>query len=179
MKNRKGFTLIELLVVIIILGILMTLAITSMSGYIRKAKKDTFVTTAQQYANAARLGVVNGEYDNPGVNQCVVIKTKGIALESGTTKSSFDAEFNENLSYIVVKNVLNGTDEKYEYYIQMVDNNKNGFVLVEENSLTGDLVKEKVIEPTAADAANKATEVTTSTTSINVGGSACTVIAVK
>ena len=64
LKNRKGFTLIELLAVIIILAILMTLAITAMTGYIRNARKDTFITTAQQYANAARLSFVNNEYEN-------------------------------------------------------------------------------------------------------------------
>lgn len=179
MKNRKGFTLIELLAVIIILGILMTLAITSMSGYIRKAKKDTFVTTAQQYANAARLGVVNGEYDNPGQGQCVAIKTNGIALESGKHQSSFDEDFQEDLSYIVVRNTGTGEEDKYEYYIQMVDAKGNGFILVEENSLVGDLVKEKVISTTATDTANKATALPTANSSINVGGSSCTVIAVK
>ena len=77
--NRKGFTLIELLAVIIILAILMTLAITAMSGYIRDARKDTFVTTAQQYANAVRLSFVNGEYDAslmPARGQCLAVSVK-------------------------------------------------------------------------------------------------------
>ena len=81
--NRKGFTLIELLAVIIILAILMTLAITAMSGYIRGARKDTFVTTAQQYANAVRLSFVNGEYDAtkmPGRGECLAVSTNSVAL---------------------------------------------------------------------------------------------------
>jgi len=37
-KVRKGFTLLELIIVIMILGILATLAITSYSGFIEKAR---------------------------------------------------------------------------------------------------------------------------------------------
>ena len=63
--NQKGFTLIELLAVIVILAILMTLAVTSMQRYINNAKKDTCITTAQQFIDSVRLGITNGEYDTP------------------------------------------------------------------------------------------------------------------
>lgn len=138
--NKKGFTLIELLAVIVILAILMTLAITSMSGVISKAKKDTYVTTALQYANSIRFKVINGEYDAPGAGNCIVVSTSLVELESGKNKSSFDKDYNANLSYVAI---YNNNDTGYVYYIQMVDTQKNGFVLVEENELTAKKVKTK------------------------------------
>ena len=73
--NKRGFTLIELLAVIVILAILMTLAITSMSGVISKAKKDTYVTTALQYSNSIRFKLVNGDYTSPAAGKCTVVPT--------------------------------------------------------------------------------------------------------
>ena len=146
LKNRKGFTLIELLAVIIILAILMTLAITAMTGYIRNARKDTFITTAQQYANAARLSFVNNEYSaTPGRGQCLVVKTNGIALESGSKQSSFDADFDPDNSVIIIYNTATaeGEQDKYEYYMQMVDNKGNGFGVIGENAIDRDNVIEK------------------------------------
>ena len=150
--NKKGFTLIELLAVIIILAILMTLAITAMSGYIRNARKDTFITTAQQYANAARLSFINGEYNaTPGRGQCLVVQTSTVALESGSTDSSFDQPFDKKNSYIVIRNVTQtsatGADDAYEYYIQMADQQGNGFALMQEN----DIEREDVVQNDADD----------------------------
>lgn len=146
-NRRKGFTLIELLAVIIILAILMTLAITAMSGYIVNARKDTFITTAQQYANAARLSFVNGEYETIARGNCIAVKTSGIALESGTTDSPFGNAYETQDSYVVIRNVSSASDasDKYEYYVQMVDAKGNGFGLMRE----ADVERENVIQETA------------------------------
>ena len=52
MKNNKGFTLIELLAVITIMGILMMVAIPTVSRTIENSRKDTFVDTAKKYADS-------------------------------------------------------------------------------------------------------------------------------
>ena len=52
--NKNGFTLIELLAVITIIGILMLLAIPSVSSIIENSRSDTFVTNAKTYTNAAK-----------------------------------------------------------------------------------------------------------------------------
>ena len=52
--NKKGFTLVELLAVIVIMGILMMVAIPSISRVIENSRKDTFVDIAKSYANVAK-----------------------------------------------------------------------------------------------------------------------------
>ena len=53
-KNNSGFTLVELLAVIVIMGILMMVAIPSVTRTIENSRKDTFVDIAKSYGNAAR-----------------------------------------------------------------------------------------------------------------------------
>ena len=146
--NKKGFTLIELLAVIIILAILMTLAITAMSGYIRGARKDTFVTTAQQYANAVRLSFVNGEYDSslmPARGECLAVSTNSVALESGSHESPFGQDYSDD-SYVIIFNNTTSGQDKYEFLVQMSDDAGNGFGVLLESSLDGDLVIEKDVD---------------------------------
>ena len=52
--NAKGFTLIELLAVITIMGILMMVAIPTVSRTIENSRKDTFLDTANQYVNGVK-----------------------------------------------------------------------------------------------------------------------------
>ena len=47
--NSKGFTLIELLAVITIMGILMMVAIPTVSRTIENSRKDTFIDTMKSY----------------------------------------------------------------------------------------------------------------------------------
>lgn len=50
--KNKGFTLIELLVVIVIMGVLLFVGVPAMSKVVENSRKDTFVTTAVNYADA-------------------------------------------------------------------------------------------------------------------------------
>jgi prepilin-type N-terminal cleavage/methylation domain-containing protein len=54
MNDNKGFTLIELLAVITIMGILMMVAIPTVSRTIENSRKDTFIDTAKKYADSAQ-----------------------------------------------------------------------------------------------------------------------------
>ena len=57
MRDKKGFTLIELLAVIIILGVLMLIAIPSVTEYISSSRKSGYINNAREIMNNS----VNGE----------------------------------------------------------------------------------------------------------------------
>ena len=90
MNNRKGFTLVELLAVIVIMGILMMVAIPSVTRTIENSRKDSFVDIAKSYGNAVRTlwtsdnltceGVVSSAVDDG--DYYILINTKEGAKES-------------------------------------------------------------------------------------------------
>ena len=139
--NQKGFTLIELLAVIVILAILMTLAITSMQGYINGAKKDTYITTAQQFLQSVRLGITNGDYTSPIAGECTAVHINSIQTESGVNNSPFGKSLVNDQSFIVIYNSTSTGSDKLLYYAAMNDAQGNGFVLTAEDSLERSIVK--------------------------------------
>ncbi len=144
-KNRKGFTLIELLAVIVILGILMAFAIPSIQGIIRNSRKNTYVSTAQGFANQVRYNLMSGEYDYPPVGQFIAVKTDTIELETGSKNSTFNHPYKTDQSYVVVINDgasgNSGSEGNYVYFVAMVDDAGNGFTIVEENTISSADIK--------------------------------------
>ena len=59
--NKAGFTLIELLAVITIMGILMMVAIPSVSRTIENSRRDTFADNALTYVSTVRNAVMADE----------------------------------------------------------------------------------------------------------------------
>ena len=55
--NKKGFTLIELLAVIVILGLLMAIAIPSVTRYITQSRKKTLASTIDQFITEVATNV--------------------------------------------------------------------------------------------------------------------------
>ena len=116
--NKKGFTLIELLAVIIILGILMIIAIPSVTRYISDSRKSVYVDTANSLISGARNMVNEGKLQMFDTDTTYYIAAECIKTE-GANKSPY-GEFVK--AYVVV--TYNG--KGYEYYWTSVDEVGNG-----------------------------------------------------
>lgn len=158
--NKSGFTLIELLAVIVILGVIMLIAIPSVSSIIANSKKNTYVSSAQTLITGARnlvlststglpdnswkalsttefnsLSGINNEISTTTYSKAYAIQVKNIAVERGSnTKSAYGLVLDTNLSYVVAL-VRKDNSSKVDYYIQMRDSGGNAIKLTSEQSL--------------------------------------------
>ena len=89
--NKKGFTLIELLAVIIILGILMIIAIPSVTKYISDSRKSAYIDTAKEIIGGARNFVNEGKIGMYDTNTTYYIPSSCIQTENAT-KSNYDGK---------------------------------------------------------------------------------------
>ena len=111
--NKKGFTLIELLAVIIILGILMIIAIPSVTSYISDSRKEAYVDTAKEIVGGTRNIVNEGNLGMYDTGVTYYIPSSYIQTENAL-KSPY-GDFEE--AYVAV--TYNGTG--YNYYWISVD----------------------------------------------------------
>ena len=133
-KKIFGFTLIELLAVIIILGVLMIIAVPSVTEYISSSRKNSYVKTANQYISGARTKVNSAEIPMYDVDATYYLPANCILLEKGGT-SPF-GEWEE--AYIVVTYDGHG----YDYYWTSRDSQNMGILLTHES-----LLNEESIQP--------------------------------
>ena len=106
--KKKGFTLIELLAVIIILGILMLIAIPSVTSYINNSRKETYITTAKELIKGAQTMVNSGELQVSDPYSTYYIPCSCIPTESGG-----DSPYGKfEPAYVVVTY----TGDDYNYY---------------------------------------------------------------
>ena len=150
-KNRKAFTLIELLAVIIILGVLMLIAIPSVTEYINNSRKSTFLSSASNFISSVTVKTNAGadggfNFTNPSLayyvpvsneaeHSCVSIE-KGGKSPFGTWKNTTDN--NEGFAYVIV--LLNSTGTSYSYYFTARDSAGYGIVPKQEGSWDKSLV---------------------------------------
>ena len=139
MKNKKGFTLIELLAVIIILGILMLIAIPSVTSYINNSRKNTYAETAANYVKGTIPLVNEGNklqlYDEHVLFLIPVGNNKEkscVSLESGG-----GSPFNGTYTYAYVGVTYNNDKGSYTYYFTAKDASGNGFDFVKYDDLAG------------------------------------------
>lgn len=153
--NKKGFTLIELLAVIVILGVLLAIAIPSVSKYIATSKKSTYVSNAQSYVEAVRNESMISEYDFPvNAGDATVITFAKLAdsLEKGGKTSPYGYDFELASSFVVILNIGTAESPKYEYYIFAVDKGGYGIgkssndVAVAEAVSYDDLNKDHILQ---------------------------------
>ena len=87
--KSKGFTLIELLAVIIILGILMLIAIPSVTNYINNSKKSTYVTTINQLVKGVEMKVSSSKIKLTDKDTTYYIPYTCVETENGDVKSPY------------------------------------------------------------------------------------------
>lgn len=142
--GKKGFTLIELLAVIVILGVIMLIAIPSVSSIIANSRANTMKSTAEMLISGAKNMVLSSSDGKPkaAANQWVLIN----AAPEGKTTSTLvaatedtSAEVVTNGSYyILAKNISieSGSNTKGPYgekfvedysYVLAVSNTSGGY----------------------------------------------------
>lgn len=138
--NKKGFTLIELLAVIIILGVLMIIAIPSVTTYIQNSRKSAYVDTAAAYVEAVRTKVNEGRdfqlystdtfYLIPVGNVLIDLdstgKSKGASCVS--VESGGQSPFSDTWDYAYVGVTYDG--KGYNYFFTAQDGAGQGIRLV-------------------------------------------------
>ena len=141
MKNKKGFTLIELLAVIIILGLLMLIAIPSVTKYIADSRKKTYIDTAKELVAGARALVNSGNLDMYDTDTTYYIPYSCINTENGA-RSPF-GDFDK--AYVLVT-----YDEKgFNYYWMSRDETGQGVIEpVSVDELNDSLIKSNIAADT-------------------------------
>ena len=132
-KIIKGFTLIELLAVIIILGVLMLIAIPSVTRYISDSRKNVYATNAKKYSNSAANKVNSMDFPIIDPNTTYYIPSQCIEMDK-KTQSPY-GEFVD--SYVVIT----FTGESYNYYWTSKDTKDFGITLKYSDSIVKEDVK--------------------------------------
>ena len=156
-KNIIGaFTLIELLAVIIILGVIMIIAIPSVSKYINDSRKSSYISTAKNTIDGARNLIHSGDFMLNDKDTTYYIPANYIKTDN-SLRTPY-GEFTE--AYVGV--VFNG--DSYSYYWISNDSSGQGVKDItkldklDNNSITSDIndadIRSK-IETTGIDGRSK------------------------
>lgn len=144
MRKRNGFTLIELLAVIVILGVITTIAVPQVTGYIAKSKRSAFVTFANSCVDSVTASITSENFVQPKeVNDVTIINLDMIELDKEVSVSPYGANWVIAKSYVAVVNEGTSVDPKYAYYFAAQDEDRNAIPLtkisdIHEKSIVND-----------------------------------------
>ena len=141
--NKAGFTLIELLAVITIMGILMMVAIPSVSRTIENSRRDTFADNSLTYVNTVRNAVMADEvsckYEGGGSETVTASATPNgtyyfaIDTEAQQTKDIMERVATSSwggaklTGYIKIVKAASGQRTITTYYVCLRDTGNHGF----------------------------------------------------
>lgn len=143
-SNQKGFTLIELLAVIVILGVLLAIAVPSVTKYINTSKKNTYISNAQSYASTALQQTTLGTYKAPvNPNEAIVIFFSALEddLEKGGKTSPYGGAYTADSSFVVIANVRTAENPKYQSYIAAIDSEGYGIGSISASTATAQIIE--------------------------------------
>ena len=127
-KKKEAFTLIELLAVIIILGIIMVIAIPSVTKYISNSRKESYATTAKSIVDGAKTKVNEGNLPMFDPSVTYYLPYDMIETETGGSRTPF-GKMEE--AYAVVTYETAG----YDYYWTSIDSSKTGISLTSYSNI--------------------------------------------
>ena len=136
-KNNKGFTLVELLAVIVILGLLMAIAIPSVTKYITQSRKKTLISSVDSYVTAVTTAVNDNEFgalSNGDILYYIPVSNEEnnscISLEKGGT----DPFGNWKEAYVAVN--YDADNYSYNYYFTFYDDAGYGMALTKIDEIS-------------------------------------------
>ena len=156
-KNNKGFTLVELLAVIVILGLLMAIAIPSVTKYITQSRKKTLMSTMDSYVTAVTTAVNDNEFGALSTQDIIYYipvsdeeNNSCVSLEKGGT----DPFGNWVEAYVAVN--YDASKYSYDYYFTFYDDAGYGMELTSIDNLkeSGNLIT----NPSPVNASNITTQ---------------------
>ena len=156
-KNEKGFTLVELLAVIVILGLLMAIAIPSVTKYITQSRKKTLMSSMDSYVTAVTTAVNDNEFGALSTQDIIYYipvsdeeNNSCVSLEKGGT----DPFGNWVEAYVAVN--YDASKYSYDYYFTFYDDAGYGMELTSIDNLkeSGNLIT----NPSPVNASNITTQ---------------------
>lgn len=131
--NKKGFTLIEMIAVIVIIGVLLLIAIPSVSSIIFSSRDngyanniDAYFTEVNTLYKSKKFGPLLDE------KQIMIVPLKDIEFEKNDTKSSPYGAFDLEKSFIIIERTQYGN----KMYASIIDSTGRGVFELESDKLT-------------------------------------------
>ena len=156
-RNNKGFTLVELLAVIVILGLLMAIAIPSVTKYITQSRKKTLISSVDSYVTAVTTAVNDNEFGALSKQDTMYYipvsnneSESCVALEKGGS----DPFGNWKEAYVVVN--YDAEKYSYDYYFTFYDDAGYGMALTEISKI--DANSNIITNPSPVNASNITTQ---------------------
>ena len=110
MKNNKGFTLVETIAVIIILGIVLSIAVPSITNVVKSTNKNRMISDAETFISEVKEFVESDTIGNTPKDN----KYKLVDIKTKLSKSPYGKEYKKN-SYVDITNYsVCLTDGEYE-----------------------------------------------------------------
>lgn len=131
--NKKGFTLIEMIAVIVIIGVLLLIAIPSVSSIIFSSRDNGYANNIDAY-----FSEVNTLYKSKKFGplleekQIMLVPIKDIEFEKNDTKASPYGAYNLEKSYIIIERTEYGS----KMYASIIDSTNRGVFELESGKLT-------------------------------------------
>ena len=101
MKNNKGFTLVETIAVIIILGVILSIAVPSITNVVKSTNKNRMISDAETFISEVKEYVESDTIGNtPSDKKYTLEDIKG---KTKLSKSPYGKEYKKN-SYVDITN---------------------------------------------------------------------------